>query len=56
MWIKKLFGVKTVSTKKVKKEEIKIEDSIPFGPEKTPTKNKGLHPKVYFGTLYRGTD
>ena len=55
MWIKKLFGIKTVSTKKVKKEEIKIEDSIPFGPEKTPTKNKWLHPKDNFGKLKRGT-
>ena len=56
MWIKKLFGIKTVSTKKVKKEEIKIEDSIQFGPEKTPTKNKWLHPKDNFGKLKRGTD
>ena len=55
MWIKKLFGVKTVSTKKVKKEEIKIEDSIPFGPEKTPTKNKWLNPEDSFGKLKRGT-
>jgi hypothetical protein len=55
MWLKKLFGFKTVSTKKVKKEEIKNEDSIQFGPEKTPTKNKWLHPKDNFGKLKRGT-
>jgi len=54
-WLKKLFGVKTVSTKQVKKEEIKNEDSIQFVPEKTPTKNKWLHPKDNFGKLKRGT-
>jgi len=53
-WFKKLFGVKTVSTKKVEKEEIKNEESIQFGPEKT-TKNKWLHPKDNFGKLKRGT-
>ena len=55
MWLKKLFGIKTVSIKQVKKEEIKIEDSIQFGPEKKPTKNKWLHPKDNFGKLKRGT-
>ena len=54
-WLKKLFGVKTVSTKQVKKEEIKNEDSIQFGPEKKPTKNKWLNPEDSFGKLKRGT-
>ena len=48
MWLKKLFGIKTVSTKQVKKEVIKIEDSIQFGPEKNHTKNKWLNPKDNF--------
>jgi hypothetical protein len=56
MWFKKLFGIKTVSTKQVKKEEIKNEVSIQFGPEKTPTKNKWLNPKDNFGKLKRGTE
>ena len=55
MWLKKLFGIKTVSTKQVKKEEIKNEVSIQFGPEKTPTKNKWLNPEDSFGKLKRGT-
>ena len=46
MWLKKLFNFKTVSKKQVKKEEIKNEDSIQFGPEKTPTKNKWLAPTL----------
>jgi hypothetical protein len=55
MWLKKLFGNKTVSTKQVKKEEIKNEVSIQFGPKYLPTKNKWLHPKDNFGKLKRGT-
>ena len=55
MWLKKLFGIKTGLTKQVKKEEIKNEVSIQFGPEKTPTKNKWLHPIDNFGKLKRGT-
>ena len=55
-WLKKLFGIKTVSTKQVKKEVIKIEDSIQFGSDKKLTKNKWLHPKDNFGKLKRGTD
>ena len=54
MWLKKLFGIRPVSTKQVKKEPLKNEDSIQFGPEKT-TKNKWLHPKDNFGKLKRGT-
>jgi len=46
MWLKKLFGIKTVSTKQVKKEEIKNEDSIQFGPEKTLLKTSGFIPKT----------
>ena len=45
--------VKEISSSK--KEEIKNEVSIQFGPEKTPTKNKWLHPKDNFGKLKRGT-
>jgi len=56
MWLKKIFGIKTVSTKKVKKESIKNKDSIQFGPEKTPAKNKWLNPKDNFGILKRGTE
>ena len=56
MWFKKLFGLKTVSTKQVKKEPIKNIDSIQFGLEKKPTKNKWLHPQDNFGKLKRGTN
>ena len=56
MWIKKLFGLKTVSTKQVKKEPIKNIDSIQFGLEKKPTKNKWLNPEDSFGKLKRGTE
>tara|TARA_B100000787_G_C15913141_1_gene173374 strand:+ start:42 stop:212 length:171 start_codon:yes stop_codon:yes gene_type:complete len=56
MWLKKLFGFKTVSTKQVKKEPLKNEGAIQFAPEKTPAKNKWLHPKDNFGKLKRGTD
>ena len=56
MWLKKIFGITTVSTKKVKKESIKNKDSIQFGPEKTPTKNKWLNPEDSFGKLKRGTE
>ena len=56
MWLKKIFGITTVSTKKVKKESIKNKDSIQFGSDKKPTKNKWLHPKDNFGKLKRGTD
>jgi len=56
MWLKKLFDFKTVSTKQVKKEPLKNEVSIQFGPEKTPTKNKWLHPQDNFGKLKRGTN
>ena len=45
-WLKKLFGVKTVSTKKVEKEEIKNEDSIQFGPEKSLLKTSGSIQKI----------
>jgi|TARA_B110000240_G_C13440044_1_gene427653 hypothetical protein len=55
MWLKKIFGIKTVSTKKVKKESIKNKDSIQFGSNKKLTKNKWLHPKDNFGKLKRGT-
>ena len=55
-WLKKLFGIKTVSTKHVKKEPLKNEGAIQFAPEKTPAKNKWLHPKDNFGKLKRGTD
>ena len=56
MWLKKLFSFKTVSTKQVKKQLLKNEDAIQFAPEKTPSKNKWLHPKDNFGKLKRGTD
>ena len=56
MWFKKLFGFRTVSTKKVKKEPIKNEDSIQFYLEKIHAKNKWLNPKDNFGKLKRGTD
>jgi len=56
MWFKKLFGFKTVSTKKVKKEPLKNEDAIQFGSDKKLTKNKWLNPKDNFGKLKRGTD
>jgi hypothetical protein len=56
MWLKKLFGFKTVSTKQVKKEPLKNKDAIQFGSDKKPTKNKWLNPKDNFGKLKRGTD
>ena len=46
MWFKKLFGFRTVSTKKVKKEPIKNEDSIQFDLEKIHAKKNGLIPKT----------
>ena len=55
MWLKKIFGIKTVSTKKVKKESIKNKDSIQFGSDKKLTKNKWLNPEDSFGKLKRGT-
>ena len=56
MWLKKLLGFKTVSTKQVKKEPSKNEDSIQIGSDKKPTKNKWLHPEDNFGKLKRGTE
>ena len=56
MWFKKLFGFKTVSTKKVKKEPLKNEDAIQIGSDKKLTKNKWLNPKDNFGKLKRGTE
>ena len=53
MWLKKLFGIKTVSTKQVKKEEIKNEDSIQFGPEKTLLKTSGFIQRQLWKTKER---
>ena len=50
MWLKKLFGIK-----RFQQNRLKNEVSIQLGPEKTPTKNKWLHPKDNFGKLKRGT-
>ena len=56
MWLKKLFDFKTVSTKQVKKQLLKNEDSIQIGSDKKLTKNKWLNPKDNFGKLKRGTE
>lgn len=56
MWLKKLFGFKTVSKKQVKKDPLKNEDAIQFESDKKLTKNKWLHPKDNFGKLKRGTE
>jgi hypothetical protein len=56
MWLKKLFGIKTVSTKQVKKEPLKNEDAVQFESDKKPSKNSWLNPKDNFGKLKRGTD
>jgi hypothetical protein len=56
MWLTKIFGFKTVSTKQVKKEPLKNIDSIQFGSDNKPTKNKWLNPEDSFGKLKRGTE
>ena len=45
MWLKKLFGFKTVSKKQVKKDPLKNEDAIQFESDKKLTKNKWLNPR-----------
>ena len=56
MWLKKLFGFKTVSTKQVKKEPLKNQDDGKFGSDKKLTKNKWINAKDNLGKLKRGTE